>query len=162
LLEIDQALDEAPEPAARTGGEPMPGWADGPAAPIMGGATSLDAETLENGAEGSTLPRPHFGLGGMVALQADTGSTLSFADEAGMGLGDLLAVARDFAEIAQTSEERTRSALYDAISRAYDFSLAAIGRPEEFRELVEASGLPVQNRAPMTPVVKLVFGADYD
>jgi len=83
-------------------------------------------------------------------------------DEADMGLGDLLAIARDFAELARTSEERTRGALYDAISRAYDFSIAAIGEADEFRELVEASGLTVQDRAPMTPVVKLVFGADYD
>ena len=34
--------------------------------------------------------------------------------------------------------------------------------PEEFQELIEDAGLTVQERAPMTPVVKLVFGADYD
>src|SRR5690606_38030047 len=31
-----------------------------------------------------------------------------------------------------------------------------------FDELVADSGLTMQDRAPMTPVVKLVFGADYD
>jgi hypothetical protein len=40
--------------------------------------------------------------------------------------------------------------------------LAAAEAPAEFDELVADSGLTTQDRAPMTPVVKLVFGADYD
>lgn len=83
-------------------------------------------------------------------------------DEADMGLGDWLASARELAECARGSEDRTRQALYAAIGRAYDFSLAAADAPEEFAELVADSGLTMQDRAPMTPVVKLVFGADYD
>ena len=82
--------------------------------------------------------------------------------EADMGLGDWLASARELAEAARGSEDRTRSALYEAIGKAYDFSLAAAEAPEEFAELVAESGLTVQDRAPLTPVVKLVFGADYD
>jgi hypothetical protein len=66
------------------------------------------------------------------------------------------------AAAACTSEDRTRLALYEAIGRAYDFSLAATQVPEEFDELLVDAGLTVQDRAPMTPVVKLVFGADYD
>ncbi|MBV1918952.1 MAG: hypothetical protein KUG65_12950, partial [Sphingomonadaceae bacterium] len=62
----------------------------------------------------------------------------------------------------RTSESRTRQALYGAISRAYDFSLAAAQEPEDFREMVEAAGLTIQDRAPMAPIVKLVFGIDYD
>lgn len=83
-------------------------------------------------------------------------------DEAQMGLGDWLASARELAETARNSEDRTRQALYAAIGRAYDFSLAANAAPDEFAELVADSGLTMQDRAPMTPVVKLVFGADYD
>ena len=79
-----------------------------------------------------------------------------------MGLADWLASARELALAAQGSEDRTRQALYSAIGRAYDFSLAAADAPEEFTELVMDSGLTTQDRAPMTPVVKLVFGADYD
>jgi hypothetical protein len=79
-----------------------------------------------------------------------------------MGLADWLASARELAEAAQGSEDRTRHALYAAIGRAYDFSLAAAEAPEEFAELVADSGLAVQDRAPLLPVVKLVFGADYD
>ncbi|KPQ24981.1 MAG: hypothetical protein HLUCCX21_05530, partial [Porphyrobacter sp. HL-46] len=48
------------------------------------------------------------------------------------------------------------------VSRAYDFSLAAREAPEDYAELIAESGLAVQDRAPMTPVVKLVFGHDYD
>lgn len=84
------------------------------------------------------------------------------ADEADMGLADWLASARELADAARGSEDRTRHALYAAIGRAYDFSLAAVAAPDEFTELVVDSGLTVQDRAPMTPVVKLVFGADYD
>jgi len=77
-------------------------------------------------------------------------------------LADRLALAREVAIEARSCEDRTRGALYDAIGRAHDFALAADGAPQEYAELVADAGLTVQERAPMTPVVKLVFGADYD
>ena len=82
--------------------------------------------------------------------------------DSGMGLADWLASAREMALVACSSEDRTRSALYAAIGRAYDFSLAAKDEPEAFHDIVADAGLTVQDRAPMTPVAKLVFGADYD
>jgi hypothetical protein len=78
------------------------------------------------------------------------------------GLYDCLAAARELAHTASTTEDRGRAALYAAVSRAYDFSLAALDAPEDYAELIAESGLAVQERAPMTPVVKLVFGHDYD
>ena len=33
---------------------------------------------------------------------------------------------------------------------------------EDYAELLEESGIKAQARAPMTPIVKLVFGIDYD
>ncbi|UYV16374.1 hypothetical protein [Porphyrobacter sp. ULC335] len=78
------------------------------------------------------------------------------------GLYDYLAAARELARAADSTEDRSRSALYAAVSRAYDFSLAAQAAPEDYAELIAESGLTVQDRAPMTPVVKLVFGHDYD
>ena len=77
-------------------------------------------------------------------------------------LADWLACARELAQLASAGEDRTRRTLYDAIGRAYDFSLAAAQAPEDFTELLADAGLARQDRAPMTPVVKLVFGADYD
>jgi hypothetical protein len=78
------------------------------------------------------------------------------------GLYDCLAAARELARAADSTEDRSRNALYAAVSRAYDFSLAAQAAPEDYAELIAESGLTVQDRAPMTPVVKLVFGHDYD
>lgn len=83
-------------------------------------------------------------------------------DAADMELSDWLAVAREQAETARNREDRSRAALYKAVGRAYDFAIAATAAPDDFAELVADSGLTVQDRAPMTPIVKLVFGADYD
>ena len=82
------------------------------------------------------------------------------ADDA--SLYDYLAAARELAHVAGTTEDRSRAALYAAVSRAYDFSLAAAEAPEDYAELIAEAGIAVQERARMTPIVKLVFGADYD
>ncbi len=178
LLQVDQALEAVPAPPPRRlGDEQMVDWADGPGtdspgteAPNFATATSAsdgiidlsafeeasDEDALEE--EEGTIPKPHFGYD----EDADPEAGAAFDSDLELGLGDLLAVARDFADIACRSEERSRSALYDAISRAYDFSLAAAEEPEEFAELLDASGLKAQERAPMTPIVKLVFGSEYD
>ncbi len=88
----------------------------------------------------------------------------AFADELpeDAGLYDCLALARELARAADSTEDRSRTALYAAVSRAYDFSLLAQAAPDDYAELIAESGLAVQDRAPMTPVVKLVFGHDYD
>jgi hypothetical protein len=80
----------------------------------------------------------------------------------GSSLQDHLAAARELALAANTTEDRSRSALYAAVSRAYDFAIASLEAPDDYAELIAESGLTIQERAPMTPVVKLVFGADYD
>lgn len=77
-------------------------------------------------------------------------------------LADWLASARELAHVAGSSEDRTRQALYAAIGRAYDFSLVAGAAPDDYAELLADAGISGQDRSPMTPVVKLVFGADYD
>ena len=82
------------------------------------------------------------------------------ADDA--GLADRLWAARETAETVKAGEGRTRAALYQALSLAYDFALAAHENPEEYAELLEELGVKAQVRAPMTPIVKLVFGIDYD
>lgn len=120
---------------------------------------------LDGFESGTSLPEIELdGLEQPVAEGRPAGGAIVFdaPDPAEMELGDWLAAAREMAAQARTSEDRTRDALYEAIGRAYDFSLAAAERPGDFDELVADSGLTVQERAPMTPVVKLVFGADYD
>lgn len=106
--------------------------------------------------------------GAVESVEAEAGDDAAdfadFSDDlpADAGLYDCLASARELARSADVSEDRSRSALYAAVSRAYDFSLAAQAAPDDYAELIAESGLAVQERAPMTPVVKLVFGHDYD
>jgi hypothetical protein len=158
LLEIDQALDVVPEVPRHD--DPLTEWADGPADNSGVLELVVPADPVGPGFDSIDWPEPAFGQ--------DVGDDLPFPDavaghdEQPMGLADWLASARELAQAAKGSEERSRQALYAAISRAYDFSLAAAAAPGEFAELVADAGLAVQDRAPMTPVVKLVFGADYD
>ncbi|MEJ7933830.1 hypothetical protein WG907_06090 [Sphingobium sp. AN558] len=74
----------------------------------------------------------------------------------------LLALARDGAELACTSETRSHSALYRAIGLAYDFALLTDNAPQDYAALLRDAGIKVQARSPMTAIVKLVFGASYD
>ncbi len=77
-------------------------------------------------------------------------------------LGDRLSMARESAAAVRAADTRGRSALYRALGRAHDFALACDADAEGYADLLAVTGLKVQPRAPMTPVVKLVFGADYD
>ncbi|MEW6577252.1 MAG: hypothetical protein AB1408_12945 [Pseudomonadota bacterium] len=77
-------------------------------------------------------------------------------------LADWLQSARDIADVARDADARSRETLYRAIGRAYDFSLAAQRHPEDYEELLADNGITVQERAPMTPIVKLIFGSGYD
>ncbi|MHA6719683.1 PAS domain-containing protein [Sphingomonas sp. RS6] len=77
-------------------------------------------------------------------------------------LADQLMLARESAAAARASDLRGRAALYRALDRAYDFAIAAEQDDENYAELLAEAGLVRQARAPMTPIVKLVFGADYD
>jgi hypothetical protein len=78
------------------------------------------------------------------------------------GLADRLCAARESAEAARGADARSRAALYRALGLAFDFACVAEARPVEYAELLEDAGVKAQARAPMTPVVKLVFGVDYD
>ena len=148
LLEVDQALDQRPSSATlaprRASAVPLGGWADGP------DADSHPLDLAKIGAEiipdDAALPGEAYGL----------------EDPEPACLADWLASARDLAHIAHASEDRTRGALYAAIGRAWDFALAAEEAPDDYAEMLVDAGLTTQARAPLTPLVKLVFGADYD
>ncbi len=77
-------------------------------------------------------------------------------------LADRLAAARDVAEICKAADGRSRAALYRALALAYDFAVAARRMPAAYAEILDDAGVKGQARAPMTPIAKLVFGADYD
>ena len=164
MLEIDQALTGESDGGANLvrRSDEMTVWADGPVSDEVG----------DNPDPRVTWPAPGFGTKPSVdpfntahlelAAFAAEQMAPSEMEPDDMGLADWLASARELAQAARSSEDRTRGALYGAIGRAWDFALAASEAPEEFQELIADAGLTVQDRAPMTPVVKLVFGADYD
>ncbi len=77
-------------------------------------------------------------------------------------LADWLASARALAQAAMQADSRSRKALYEAVGRAYDCALMAQANPTEYRALLADAGLEMQERAPFTPLVKLVFGVGYD
>jgi hypothetical protein len=79
-----------------------------------------------------------------------------------MSLTDWMGSARELAQAARLSGERSRRALYAAIGRAHDFALAARTQPQALAAILTDAGLSPQPRAPLLPLVKLVFGADYD
>ena len=82
--------------------------------------------------------------------------------DADAGLADLLDHARACAADVGQADQRTRAALYRALDRAYAFAEAAASDPEGYAELLDDAGLKPQARAPMTPIVKLVFGITHD
>jgi hypothetical protein len=92
--------------------------------------------------------------------EADVVPETSLSEDA--GLADWLSAARETAEAVKSADHRSRAALYRALARAYDFAIVAQRDPDEYAELLEDSGVKSQARAPMTPIVKLVFGIDYD
>jgi hypothetical protein len=78
------------------------------------------------------------------------------------GLADRLWAARESAEVCKQQDGRSRVALYRALAMAYDFAVATKRVPGEYAEILDDAGVKAQARAPMTPIVKLVFGIDYD
>ena len=156
LLEIDKSLgrvDRGQPAQRRAPAIALSSWADGPASysPTLDLAeigAQIFEPTMDSGAspESDKLPDPEFG---------------QFLDMP-ESLADWLASARDQAALAHSSEDRTRSALYEAIGRAWDFALAAAEAPDDYAEMIADAGLTMQERAPLTPLVKLVFGAGYD
>jgi hypothetical protein len=71
-------------------------------------------------------------------------------------------LAQQSAAAVRAADVRSRAALYRALGRAYDFALATEQDRQGYQALLDQAGITVQARAPMTPIIKLVFGLDYD
>jgi hypothetical protein len=135
MAEVADALQ-----SAQPRHEHMPVWADSPTQGLHDDVMYLESDEMLLGAEFE------------APAELDATSSLS----------DWLSVARESAMSACDADLRGRDALYQAIGRAYDFSLAALASPVDYHEILSDAGLNAQARAPMTPIVKLVFGAGYD
>ncbi|HET7604800.1 MAG TPA: hypothetical protein VFK28_01855 [Sphingomicrobium sp.] len=125
---------------------------------------SAAEQTVEIGgiADAPEAPPVHFSWEDGPLADVDSGELPQVDIDENAGLADRLWAARETADAVKAGEGRTRTALYRALSLAYDFALAAHDTPQEYAELLEESGVKAQARAPMTPIVKLVFGIDYD
>ncbi len=179
LLQIDQAL-ESNRFAAREG-LAITDWAEGPVdnvAPLEldtplddydeDDELGLPEPAFSNGLQyGSLLGKPAEAPGMSISLPGNLPSAMSIAVAIDMpsgepSLADWLATARDHADEAASCEQRTHQALYAAIGTAHDFALAASAWPDDYLTLLDDAGIAVQDRAPMVPVVRLVFGLGYD
>ncbi len=139
--------------------EQVPAWASEPH------AEELDLSPFAESPIAATMPV--IPMGGFVAkvdavpmVQGELVEEPAPSDDA--GLADWLASARVLAEAAVHAESRGRKALYEAVGRAYDCVLKAEANLDEYRALLSDAGLEVQDRAPYTPLAKLIFGVGYD
>jgi len=113
-------------------------------------------------------PLPHLSWEDGPLANADEQETLVEGEDtaieldADAGLADRLWAARESAEVCKQADGRSRVALYRALAMAYDFAVAAKRVPDDYSEILDDAGVKAQARAPMTPIVKLVFGVDYD
>jgi|CXWL01.1.fsa_nt_gi hypothetical protein len=137
--EVERALQTAPVRHEA----PVSVWADGPS------GEHHDVEAASPGFEA-------------VAAAAEEEVAPEFEPDGSETLWDWLAAARETADAATHSETRSRQFLYRALSLAYDFAAVADRRPDEYSELLSDNKIVTQARAPMTPIVKLVFGIGYD
>jgi hypothetical protein len=132
--ELDAAVRAAPKHAMAVAAAPV--WADGPGA-------GLDQAAID----------------GVDDVADESAATYTPGVSS---LSDRLMLAQQTAAAARAADTRTRATLYRALDRAFDFAAAADSDPSAYEALLDRAGIAVQLRAPMTPVVKLIFGPDYD
>ena len=118
--------------------------------------------TAELDAAVRTAVKPATGASCEVTIWADGPSADHVEIAAPATLQDQLADARESAAAVRAADNRGRAALYRALGRAHDFALAADADADGYAALLDAAAIKAQPRAPLTPVVKLVFGVDYD
>lgn len=140
-LELEPAPAEMADEQPET--PPYLAWEDGPLA---------DNDDLE-----ASDPAP--AAAATEAEESDESTVVLGKDS---GLADYLCAARESAEVCKQADGRSRVALYRALAMAYDFAIAAKRVPVDYLEILDDAGVKAQARAPMTPIVKLVFGVDYD
>lgn len=101
-----------------------------------------------------------FVLGAIRYKEKLSGATL--APRPDFGLAKSLQECQDLATAWQAEETKSRAVLYETLERAYQFQFEALEDSGSFEELCAREGINHQTRAPLTPVVKLIFGPDYD
>ena len=131
----------------------------------FGGETSFEDDAA------APAPGPIERAGAKAGVLAETDvfvepDILAGADDSvALGSNTLAASLEECRALARAfdaANSRSKDTLYQALQKAYAFSFQAEAEPEAFADLCNASEISMQKRAPFTPVLKLVFGADYD
>lgn len=125
--------------------------------------TELDAVQLEEFGEDDPEYRDSARLEKVYSAIAERAlANAAMEAEDDTSLAALLGAARESAREALDLHTRSRRSLYRALGKAYAFVTEAERQPDEYAALLSIAGIAVQDRAPLTPIVKLVFGKDYD
>ncbi len=94
----------------------------------------------------------------VAAVVASPVGPVSGLPRLSQSLEECQALARE----AVQADSKSRETLYRALESAYAFYFECEADPEAYAKLRTAAGIGLQARAPFTPIVKLVFGTDYD
>ncbi len=108
------------------------------------------------------LPIPDQGARRLLAMVEAEISGQDLAAETTKALDHSLRECRLLVQQVATAAARSHKALYAALERVYAFHIEAEAEPAALERLLAAAGLRTQAGAPFTPIVKLVFGKDYD
>lgn len=82
--------------------------------------------------------------------------------ESGRALETSLRECRELVYDFHAASAKSRKALYLALRRAYEFAVEAERHPDAYHAQLATAGIVEQERAPFTPLVKLIFGKEYD
>ncbi len=77
-------------------------------------------------------------------------------------LADALQMGRDNARSVGHVDSRSRDRLYAVLADALALYEAAQQDPDAYKQMLAEAGIRQQARAPLTPVIKLIFGPQYD
>ena len=133
VAELEEVVEDVVEPEPVAEAEPPVAVVAEPESPVPPAEEELVLEDTPDSSLGASSP----------ALEGS--------------LQSKLAEVRAKADEARMAKLKANVALYEGLGAAYDFALDAEDSPEQYLKLVEAQGLKIQLRSPMTPVVKLAF-----
>lgn len=144
-------LDENPNGVPEDAGADEEAHADALSAPLPGAEEDVEPE-----------PQPDFGEAPEAVPGPDFVDVEPRTKTQGADFGDSLASVKSAAQEHLSAAAPGFERLYGLLSDALRLYEQASLDPAPLKALLDAEGLKVQTRAPFTPILKLIFGKDYD
>ncbi|MCH8862667.1 MAG: hypothetical protein IID51_09165 [Proteobacteria bacterium] len=119
----------------------------------------------ETAAEGAATPvSPPVPAATPASTPTSTPAADPVADPppAPVNMADVLQKGRDNANAVGHVDSRSRDRLYAVLADALALYEAARQDPDAYKQMLAEAGIRQQARAPLTPVIKLIFGPQYD